>query len=98
MKPAVADVVKAKRFEVVDAAGKVQAVFGLGTDGTVGVALVLYDAAGKIRATLAMLYGNPVLGLHDAAGKMRATMIVAPDGNPALVLHDAAGKVIWEAP
>ena len=89
--PAVPDVLRAGRFEVVDAAGKVRASLGLGTDGT--PLLAVYDAAGKARAGMIMLPdGSPALFLYDAAGKARAGVMVLPDGSPALGLRDAAGK------
>ena len=95
--PAVPDVLRAGRFEVVDAAGKVRASLGLGTDGT--PLLAVYDAAGKARAGMTVLPdGSPALGLRDAAGKRRAVMMVDRDGSPALDLRDAEEKVIWKAP
>ena len=90
--PAVADVVRARRFEVVDAAGKERAVLGVFSDDV--TALRVYDATGKM-----MLMGLGVtrddeagLGLRDAAGKLRAGLNVTSDGSPLLLLLDAAEK------
>ncbi len=65
---AVAEVVKARSFEMVDAARKPRVVLAV-PDGSPG--LGLYDAAGKRRAHLSMLPdGRSGLTLHDAAGKV----------------------------
>lgn len=88
--PAVADVVRARGFAMVDAAGKTRAVLGVLPDGSPG--LVLYDAAETPRAALgAHSDGSSGLVLNDAAGKTRAVLSVRPDGRrPGLVLYDAA--------
>ena len=87
------DVVRAQRFEVVDAAGKTRAVLGVLADGSPG--LWMYDAAEKTRAVLAVKTdGLTVLALLDAAGKERAVLGVHPDGSPALSLRDARGNVV----
>jgi len=84
--PAVAEVVKARRFEVVDAAGKVGVI--LGSPG-----LVFCDAAGHTRASLSLgSDGNPDLVFRDAAGQKRVAVFLFRDGSPILVLVDAAGR------
>ena len=89
--PAVAEVVRARRFEMVDAAGKARAVLSVLPDGRTG--LLLVDAGGKGRVILRLHSdGTPVLALYDAAGKERASLSLLPDGSPALGFHDAAGK------
>ena len=94
----VAEVVRARRFEVVDAAGKVRAVLSLLPDGA--PALWLNDAAGK--RDLAMLYvtseGRSGLRFDDAARKLRASMSLDVDGSPSMELRDESGKVMWRAP
>ena len=86
----VPDVLRAQCFEMVDVAGKRRASLRM-VSGSPG--LDLYDAAGKLRASLA---GNPngsrVLALSDAAGNQRVCLGVNPDGSPALRLYDAAEK------
>jgi hypothetical protein len=90
---AVQEVVRAKRFEVVDDQGRSRALLSVLPDGSPG--LTLYDGAGKQRAGLGLLPdGTPRLALHDAAGKQRAGLTVLPDGSPGLALFDAAGKAI----
>ena len=88
---AVPDVVRARRFEAVDAAGRVRAVL----DAIIDIPkLVLFDAAGKERAGLALsLDGRPELVLQDAAGRVRASLHLGTDGMPWLVLRDPAGKL-----
>jgi hypothetical protein len=90
--PAVADVVRARRLEVVDAAGKTRAGLSLGPDG--GPRLLLFDASEKPRATLSVdSKGSPRLLLSGEAGKTRASLSVGPDGSPRLFLFDASEKL-----
>ena len=90
---AVPDVVRARCFEAVDAAGRVRAVL----DAIIDIPkLVLFDAAGKERAGLALLLdGRPELVFQDAAEaqKVRASLHLGTDGMPWLVLRDPAGKL-----
>ena len=87
--PAVPDLVNARRFELVDAAGKVRAVLGLEPDGS--PTLDLFDPAGRMRAFLKLgPDGSPGLALCDAAQKLRARMVLPSDGRPSLELRDAA--------
>jgi hypothetical protein len=90
--PAVPDVVQARRFEVVDAAGRVRATLGVSTEE--GKArLVLFDAAGKGDAWLEVSpHGMPSLMLFDPMGKGRAFLEVVLPGSPSLTLSDAAGQ------
>ena len=84
-----ADVVRARRFELVDAAGEVRAVLAVDGDGT---GLVLLDAAGRPGVGLTVLpEGRPGLTLLDAAGVGRAGLVVNADGSSVLSLHDAVG-------
>jgi len=85
-----AKVVRAERFEVVDAKGEVRAVLAVREDGTPHLAL--FDADGQVRAIVAVLpSGTPDLYLCDADGKPRASLAVWEDG-PSLTLRDAKGK------
>ena len=64
---AVQDVVRAKKFQVVDDQGKKRAALGLSDDG--GPALLLYDADGKKRAGLFLASdGSPSLSLYRKGG------------------------------
>jgi hypothetical protein len=92
--PAVAEVVKAPRFEVVVAAGKIRVVLGEVVFGSPN--LNFYDAAGKVRVRLDVAlvghpHGNPRLEFHDAAGKQRALLALGKDGNPSLELAGKTG-------
>ena len=85
---AVPDVVKAKSFQVVDAAGKRRAGMAVDSDGN--PFLGLFDAAGTTRARLAMISdGTTALAFYDAAGKGRAMLSIAKDGRPSLMLLDS---------
>ena len=85
-----ADVVRARRFEVVDAAGVVRADLAVTS---AAPRLWLYDAAGKRRARVGMgADGSPGLWLSDATGRLRGVLGVDPYGSPVLALYDAAGK------
>jgi hypothetical protein len=88
--PAVADVVKARSFEVVDASGKMRATLGMG-GGT--VALGLADARGDMRAALTVVSDGTVsLSLFDAPYQTRAHLSMAPEKSVGLVLCDVKGK------
>ena len=79
------EVIRAQRFELVDAEGRLRAVL---TD----AGLVLYDEKGKSRATLSLdTDGRPTLSLSDERGKLRA--MLALDGSPTLMLWDEQGEV-----
>jgi hypothetical protein len=90
-------VLRARSFEVVDAAGRRRIGLGVLPDGS--PKLGLHDAAGRTRAGLAVLPGgSPVLALDDAAGRTRIMLTLTPDGSPWLTLNDAAGRVVFRAP
>ena len=100
--PAVTDLVRTKRVELVDEVGKVRAVLAMTKDGPLG--LHLHDAAGKVRASLDLLGDDPALGLCNAAGtalvNLTTSRLVFADAagmttldSSKLRLADAAGKV-----
>ena len=71
-----AEVVCARRFEVVDSAGKVRAHLGAGEDGVVG--LKLYSSKGKVNAVLALTpEGEATLTLSQAKGKPAVVVIAS---------------------
>jgi hypothetical protein len=73
-KTAAPKVVRAQRFEVMDAEGRVRAQVGLGTDGRAPT-LVLRDEKGEMRAMLALgSEGNSALALMDGKGETRAAV------------------------
>jgi len=89
--------IKARRFVVVDAQGKLRALLGVGDDGT--PELSMSDVQGKPRASLHVAAdGRPTLGMSDAQGKPRAVLGVAADGAPRLGMFDAQERKIWSAP
>jgi hypothetical protein len=97
--PAPGDVVRAQRFEVVDADGNVTAVFGdlRSRDPEFPVTgLAVLDADGMTRASLAFDPSGPNLTLMDAGNIVFAVGVndPAPDANylgPYLLLMDAHG-------
>ena len=87
----VQDVVKAKRFDLVDDAGKPRASLGVMPGGAQG--LLLFDDGGKPRASLGVSPdGSPSLFLFDSATKGRLLLALTPDaeGSPGLWLYDLA--------
>ena len=90
-------VVRAQRFELVDAEGRVRGALAFSPDGS--PALVFTGAEGKSAAALGVLTGSrPNLMLADKKGKPRAVLTLLTDGTPAFVLWDKEGKVMWSAP
>ena len=74
-------VLRTRRSEVVDAAGRVRIGLGVSRDGAVG--LSLRDAAGRERIMLAILPdGELGLTLWDASDRMRVGLGVSPAGAP----------------
>ncbi len=87
----VADVVRAKGFELVDDKGVVRGRLGFHKDG--GSELRLFDAAGKVRARLGIHKdSDPLLTLVDGEDHNRVSLIY--DSNPHIVLHQKGGKPI----
>ena len=85
------EVIRAKRFEVVDGEGRPRVV--LGTQGqTAG--LVLLDGNGQSVAELAVNdeMGSTTLSLYDLRGSVRASLDLDPEGSPTLSLYDMAGE------
>ncbi len=84
--------VRAQRFELVDADGKVRGIFGIQADKTVG--LTVQTADGKPLITLAASGTNiPAVTLTDAQGNKRAAMCIKDDGSVAISTNDAKGNV-----
>ncbi len=85
-------VVRAERFELVDAAGHVRAALGTSKEGHIG--LGIFDDDGNLRAALHLPPdGSARLSLGDGNGVERAMLGVEPDGSPVLHLGDETGKV-----
>lgn len=91
------EVIRAQRFELVDAEGRLRGVVGSTVDASVAVAL--YDEKGRGRAGLALFPdGSPGLVLFDEKGKPRATLALLPDSGPGLVLLDEKGEALAALP
>ena len=83
------EVIRAKRFEVVDGEGRPRVVLGTQRE-TSG--LVLLDGNGQSVAELAVgdETGSTSLSLYDLRGSVRASLDL--DGSPTLSLYDMAGE------
>jgi hypothetical protein len=55
-------------------------------------AIVAYDAAGVVRATLGLRGADAALELADGRGTARTVLRIQPDGTPDLVLRDGDGR------
>lgn len=90
------DVIRAKRFELVDDDGNVRGAFALVAERPI---LSLKDAYGEMRVALCITSdGQPTLSIMDADGEQRAMLTLTENGEPRVVLSDAQGEVIWVAP
>jgi len=89
----VQEVVRAKRFELVDAKGAVRGVISMGEDArSPGVAFL--DAKGKRRAELTTKSdGSSLLALHDKSGWVRLTLTQLTEGTAFLTLHDEENRI-----
>lgn len=88
------DVVRAKRFEVVDDEDNVQGVLGELDGGVIG--LQLYDETGTTRLSIAVLNqkgGAPIVYFRDQNGTNRLQLQVDPNEVSTLVINDASGKL-----
>jgi hypothetical protein len=62
------EVLRARRIEVVDTAGRLRIALGVASDGSPG--LGFWDTTGRVRIALVVdPDGSPGLSLHDAAGR-----------------------------
>ncbi|UCH36462.1 MAG: hypothetical protein JSV65_08940 [Armatimonadota bacterium] len=87
-----AKVVRAERFELVDAKGKVRGLLTL--VGDVGPKLLLFGNDDNARAMLRLTpNGNPELCLYDKDGRGGVALMVGDDVNPRLTLRDKAGTL-----
>jgi len=88
----VANVVRAQRFELVDAKGKVRIQLGIGGKDGQAPGAGLFDEKGQLRAALAVgADGSPFLSLYDEKGNGRAGLSAVPEGT-GLTLYDEKGK------
>ena len=97
MGEAAAEVIRAKRFELVDSEGNVRATLQLDEAGAPGLAL--FDEEGRARAALVLGgEGIPRLNLLGKTGVVRASLGFGSDWKVQRVLTDANSQVIWFAP
>jgi hypothetical protein len=81
------EVVRARRFELVDSNGGLHAVLTLSQYST--PELRMADRDGRVRATLRVRGDNvPVLAMADEAGQERALLFLHGNGSPELCLRD----------
>jgi len=89
------EIVRAKKFELVDSKGRVRALFEMTPADE--PRLVFADRAGKIQAMLSIepvpreRDGIPALALFDKAGKKRIDIKLTLEGNPVISLHNKNG-------
>ncbi len=96
MSEPVADVVRAKRFELVDSGGTVRATLAFEQDGNPAVSLC--DREGNVRAELCITsQGVPELRMRTESGGVRAAVGFGTSWTPGFVLTDRDGVVLWSA-
>jgi len=87
------EVIRAQKFELVDAEGRVRGLMHMGRDGD-SPALWILDEDGERRAGLGLLPdGTSGLALTDERGEARASLLLGPDGSPLLALTNEGGEV-----
>lgn len=92
----VADVVRAKRFELVDSEGKVCATLALGEDGCPGLGLC--DREGHERATFSLDRGGALyVTMRTKSGGVFGTLGFGTDWRLGLQLLDGNHQVVWAA-
>ena len=84
-KPQVAEVLRARRFEVVDGKGQMRARLALSEDGDPG--LTLWGKEDQARISLRVAGSDSSLNLHDSTGR-RSIMIDQADDRVGLLLSD----------
>jgi hypothetical protein len=89
-------VVRATRFEVVDAKGKVVGSFGTDKDGTVLGVMDRTSRQGAMLGTRAD--GTAFVAVGAAAGHPNAGLVGAAGAGPTLVVTGKDGKPVWSAP
>ena len=87
----VEEVIRAKRFEVIDDAGRPRVIVGTQQEAS---GLMLLDGNGQNVAELAVSaeMGSTTLSLYDLRGSLRASLDLDQDGSPTLGLYDLAGE------
>jgi hypothetical protein len=92
----VAEVIRAQRFELVDAEGNVRGALGLDEDGNPRVCLC--DKEGHVRGGLRLdRDGMPHLCALAESGSATAELGFGTSWRAGLVLTDYTGQVLWSA-
>jgi len=90
--PTTLQVVRAQRFELVDAQGRVRIDLGMGVDGSTPCVRLL-DGQDQPRIRLSLRPdGIPALTLLGEKGETRAELSLGADGGPILGLGDEKGQ------
>lgn len=88
------DVVRARKFEVVDEEDRVRAAIGPGPTGETGVQL--YGRDGAIRVELSVDESSTVFSLRDPSGRDMATLAVGEEGPSTISLtHSGDQDESW---
>lgn len=90
----VANVIRAKKFELVDEQGESRAELSMSGDNP---SLALYASKGDSCARLAVIGDDAVLTLIDKQGTFRVSLGVI-GAKSSLALADENEKIIWSAP
>ena len=86
------EVIRAQRFDLVDAEGRVRGRLSIASSS--GPALLLYDQEGGVRARVWLsLDGSPTLNLYDTDGRGGVSAFPGTDGNPGVCLRDKEGTL-----
>jgi len=86
--PALPAVVRAQRFELLDASGKVRAYLGESPDGQLG--LQVLDSNGELRAGAVVSRADlPSVGVRGPSGTGGGALLVGPNGAVALALRSS---------
>lgn len=95
--PETLEVVRARKFVLVDEEDQPRGLWNVFADGSTGLALAGEDdKPGGVWAVLAD--GSSALNLFDKNGRVGAKLAVGTDGSTALTLADKDGKIIFRAP
>lgn len=84
------DVVRARRFELVDAQGRVRAEIAIDDDGAAG--LFVRDDAGRLRASVSYDEAQSAMYLWDANGHIRVGAALYSHGGAGVAVHGEENK------
>jgi hypothetical protein len=91
-------VIRARRFELVNSAGRPMAVLDTAKDTRVVFLLLNKDGERRIRLSVTER-DNPALEMQDGNGKYRLGLGLGKGGSPSLEFLDETGETVtWSAP